>query len=75
MKASRFSDARKAFVSKQGEDGAPVAEVRREAGISQATWFNWREKCAGPPPDETRRPKAPEDENGPAEEDRRRPHP
>lgn len=27
MKASRFSDAQKAFILKQGDDGVPVAEV------------------------------------------------
>lgn len=37
MKASRFSDARKAFILKQGADGMPVAEINRRAGISQAT--------------------------------------
>lgn len=37
MKASRFTDGQKAFVVKQGEDGVPVAEIRRKAGISQAT--------------------------------------
>lgn len=47
MKASRFSDAQKAFILKQGEDGLPVAEVCRKAGISQATYFNWRKKYAG----------------------------
>ena len=36
MKASRFSDAQKAFVIKQGEEGTPLAEVCRKAGISQA---------------------------------------
>ncbi|MEQ8585029.1 MAG: transposase [Thalassobaculaceae bacterium] len=43
MKASKFSDAQKAFIIKQGEDGTPVAEVCRQAGISQATYFNWSE--------------------------------
>lgn len=37
MRASRFTDAQKAFILKQGEDGVPVAEVCRKAGISQAT--------------------------------------
>lgn len=63
MKASRFSDAQKAFVLKQGEEGTPVAEVCRKAGISQATYFNWRKKYAGLLPDEMRRLKALEDEN------------
>jgi putative transposase len=41
MKASRFSDAQKAFILKQGADGMPVADICRKAGISQATYFNW----------------------------------
>jgi len=28
MKASKFSDAQKAFIIKQGEDGTPVAEQK-----------------------------------------------
>ena len=27
MKASKFSDAQKAFILKQGEEGTPVAEI------------------------------------------------
>ncbi len=34
MKASRFTDAQKAFVVKQGEEGTPIAEICRKAGIS-----------------------------------------
>ena len=29
---------------KQGTDGMPVADVWRKAGISQATYFNWKKK-------------------------------
>jgi putative transposase len=36
MKASRFSDAQKAFILKQGNDGIPVADICRKAGISSA---------------------------------------
>ena len=39
MKASKFTDAQKAFVFKQGADGHPVAEICRKAGISEATYF------------------------------------
>ena len=63
MKASKFSDAQKAFILKQGDDGVPVAEICRKAGISQATYFNWKKKYAGLLPDEMRRLKALEDEN------------
>ena len=44
MKASKFTDARKAFIIKQGEEGTTVAEICRKAGISQAAYFNWKKK-------------------------------
>ena len=47
MKASKFSDAQKAFILKRGADGIPVAEICRRAGISQATYFNWKKKYDG----------------------------
>ncbi len=64
MKASKFSDAQKAYILKQGEEGTPVAEICRKAGISQATYFNWKKKYAGLLPDEMRRLKQLEEENG-----------
>ncbi len=64
MKASKFSDAQKAFIIKQGEEGTPVAEICRKAGISQATYFNWKKKYAGLLPTEMKRLKQLEDENG-----------
>ena len=33
MKASKFSDAQKAFILKQGADRIPVADICRKAGI------------------------------------------
>lgn len=42
MNASKFTEAQKAFILKQGEQGTPVAEICRKAGISQATYFNWQ---------------------------------
>jgi transposase-like protein len=47
MKASRFTDVQKAFIIRQGEEGTPVAEVCRKAGISQATYCNWKKRYAG----------------------------
>ena len=64
MKASKFSDAQKAFIIKQGEEGTPVSEICRKAGISQATYFNWKKKYAGLLPTEMKRLKQLEDENG-----------
>jgi len=62
MKASKFSDAQKAFILKQGADGIPVADICRKAGISQATYFNWKRKYDGLLPTEMRL-KQLEDEN------------
>jgi len=63
IKDSKFSDAQKAFILKQGADGIPVAEICRRAGISQATYFNWKKKYEGLLPAEMRRLKQLEDEN------------
>ena len=63
MKASKFSDAQKAFILKLGDDGVPVAEICRNAGIGQVTFFNWKKRYADLLPDEMRRLKALEDEN------------
>ena len=63
MKASKFTDAQKAFIIKQGEEGTPVAEVCRKAGISQATYFNWKKKYAGMLPTDMRKLRELEDEN------------
>jgi len=63
MKASMFTDAQKAFILKQGAEGMPVADICRKAGISQATYFNWKKKYEGLTPPEMRRLKQLEDEN------------
>ena len=64
MKASKFTDAQKAFIIRQGEDGTPVADICRKAGISEATYFNWKKKYAGMMPSEMKRLRELEDENG-----------
>ena len=63
MKASKFTDAQKAFIIKQGEEGTPVAEICRKAGISQATYFNWKKKYAGMLPTDMKKLRELEDEN------------
>ena len=63
MKASKFTDAQKAFIIKQGEEGTPVAEVCRKAGISQATYFNWKKKYAGMLPTDMKKLRELEDDN------------
>ena len=63
MKASKFTEAQKAFILRQGNEGTPVAEICRKAGISQATFYSWKKKYGGPLPDEMRRLKQLEAEN------------
>ena len=63
MKRSKFSEAQIAFILRQAEEGTAVAEVCRKAGISQATYFNWKKKYAGLMPSEMKRLKQLEEEN------------
>ena len=64
MKRSKFTEAQIAFVLKQAEEGTPVAEVCRKAGISDATFYAWRKKYGGLMPSEMKRLKQLEEENG-----------
>ena len=41
----------------------PVAEICRKAGVSQATYFNWKKKWAGMMPSEMKRVRELEQEN------------
>ena len=47
MKTSRYSDSQIINILKQNESGSPVAELCREHGISQATFYKWRSKYGG----------------------------
>lgn len=47
MKTSRFTDGQVIAVLKQAEAGTPVPELRREHGISSATFYKWRSKFSG----------------------------
>jgi putative transposase len=58
MKKSRFSEQQIAFVLRQAEEGTAVAEVCRKAGISEASFYNWRKKYGGLMPSEMKRLKA-----------------
>jgi putative transposase len=63
MKTSKFTEAQIAFVLRQAEEGTPIAEVCRKAGISDATFYNWRRKYAGLMPSEMKRLRQLEEEN------------
>jgi putative transposase len=64
MKRSKFTESQVAFILKQAEEGTPIAEVCRKAGISEATFHNWRHKYGGLMPSEIKRLKQLEEENG-----------
>lgn len=63
MKKTRYTEEQIAFALKQGETGTRVGEVCRKMGISEATFYNWKIKFAGPGVAELRRLRQLEDEN------------
>jgi putative transposase len=63
MKKPRFSDQQIAFILRQAEGGTTVEEVCRKAGISEATYYNWRKKYGGLMPSEMKWLKQLEEEN------------
>ena len=63
MKRSKFSEQQIAFILRQAEEGTPIAEVCRKAGISEATYYNWRKKYGGLMPSEMKRLKQLDEEN------------
>ena len=64
MKRSKFTEAQIAFILGQAEEGTAIGEVCRKAGISEATFYNWRTKYAGLMPSEMKRLRLLEDESG-----------
>ena len=63
MKKSRFTEEQIAFALKQNELGVSVEEVSRKMGISEATFYNWKQKYRGLGSSELRRLKQLEEEN------------
>lgn len=63
MKQSKFTDSQVAFILRQAEEGQPVEEVCRKAGISQQTYYRWRKKFGGLMPSEMKRLKQLQEEN------------
>jgi putative transposase len=63
MKKSRFSEQQIAYILQQAEEGTSVEEVCRKAGISEATYYNWRKKYGGLMPSEMKRLKQLDEEN------------
>ena len=63
MKKSKFTEAQIAFILQQADEGTPVVEVCRKAGISDATFYNWRKRYGGMTPSEVKRMRQLEDED------------
>jgi putative transposase len=63
MKATRFSEAQIVAIIQQQQTGATVAQIIREHGISEATFYNWKQKYGGMQVSEVKRLKDLEDEN------------
>ena len=63
MKRSKFTEAQIVFILRQAEEGTAVAEVCRKAGISDATFYNWKKRYGGLMPSEVQRLRQLEDEN------------
>lgn len=59
----RFSDEQIAYALKQAESGTSVADICRNLGVSEATFYNWKKKYAGMGVTELRKLKALEEEN------------
>ena len=44
MKRSRYTDEQIAYALRQAESGTAVADVCRQLGISEATFYIWKKK-------------------------------
>ena len=64
MKWKRFSVEQIVAVLKQAELGMPVADIIRQTGISEQTFYRWKKQYAGMQSDQVREFKQLQDENG-----------
>jgi putative transposase len=63
MKKQRHTEEQIAFVLKQVELGAPVAEVCRKIGVTEQTFYRWKSKYGGMLPSDMKRLRQLEEEN------------
>ncbi len=63
MKKSKFSDEQIAYALRQAETGTAPADICRQLGISEATYYVWKKKFAHLGVHEVRRLRSLEDEN------------
>ena len=58
----RFTEEQIAYALKRHEAGTPVTEICREMGVSDASFYKWKQKYAGMGLTELRKLKAMEEE-------------
>lgn len=63
MKAARFTESQIVAILKQQDSGQTIAQITREHGISEATFYNWKTKYGGMQVSEVKRLKDLEEEN------------
>lgn len=63
MKKSRFSESQIIRILKEADGGRKVADICREHGVSQATYYQWKAKFGGMEVSDIRRLKVLEEEN------------
>ena len=63
MKTSRFSEHQIIGLLKQAEAGLKVADICREQGVSQATFYKWKAKYGGMDSSDVKRLRELEEEN------------
>jgi putative transposase len=63
MRRSRFSEEQIVGILKEQEAGAPTAQVCRRHGVSEQTFYRWKQKYGGMEVSDAKRLKQLEDEN------------
>lgn len=63
MKMTRYSEPQILAILRQAEGGVPVAELCREHGMSNASFYKWRAKYGGMDASMVSQMKATEEEN------------
>ena len=63
MKMTRYSEPQILAILRQAEGGVPVAELCREHGMSNASFYKWRAKYGGMDASMVSQMKAMEEEN------------
>ena len=63
MRKSHYTEEQISFALKQAELGTAVAEVCRKMGVSEATFFRWKQKYGGLGPSKLRHLRQLQEEN------------